>query len=53
MDLPPAFDESIAGRASTAYSLFTDIVLSGEENPVAEWSDYHKNSGVPPPAIDF
>lgn len=53
LEIPPAFDEEIAAQASAAYSVFTDIVLSGEENPVAEWRDYHKRSNVPAPSIDF
>ena len=52
LELPPAFDEDVAKRASTAYSIFTDIVLSGEENPESEWRDYHKDSNIPTPSFD-
>ena len=52
LELPPAFDEDVAQRASTAYSIFTDIVLSGEENPESKWRDYHKDSNIPTPSFD-
>jgi hypothetical protein len=52
LEMPPAFDEAIANRASTAYSIFTDIVLSGGENPESEWRDYHKDSNIPTPSFD-
>ena len=52
LELPPAFDEDVAQRASTAYSIFTDIVLSGEENPESKWRDYHKDSNIPVPSFD-
>lgn len=53
LELPPAFDEDVAQRASTAYSIFTDIVLSGEENPASKWRDYHEGSGIPTPSFDY
>jgi len=49
LELPPAFDEDIAKEAANAYSVFTDIVLSGALNPAAEWRDYCRGSGVPMP----
>ena len=49
LELPPAFEASIANRASTAYSMFTDIVMSGTKDPAAEWRDYYKGSGIPMP----
>jgi hypothetical protein len=52
MEMPPAFDEDVARRAATAYSIFTDIVLSGEEDPVAAWLDYHKDADIPMPTFD-
>ena len=52
LEMPPAFDEDIANRASTAYSIFTDIVLSGGENPESEWRDYHTDSNIPTPSFD-
>ena len=52
LELPAAFEESIAREAATAYSLFTDIVLSGAENPALEWRDYHQNSGIPFPDFE-
>ena len=51
-DLPPAFDEYTASLAPTAYSIFTDIVLSGAKDPDLEWRDYYKNSIVPIPDFD-
>jgi hypothetical protein len=50
--LAPAFDEDNASLASTAYSIFTDIVLSGAKDPDLEWRDYYKDSNIPMPSID-
>lgn len=47
--LPSAFDESLAHTAPTAYSIYTDIILAGADDPDLEWRDYHRNSNVPPP----
>jgi hypothetical protein len=47
LEMPSCFDDDIAGMAPTAYSIFTDIVLSGVENPGLEWRDYYKNSNIP------
>ena len=52
MEMPPAFTEDVAKIASTAYSIFTDIVLSGEENPATEWRHYHKDCNIPTPTFD-
>jgi len=49
LELPPAFDESIAKKASNAYSMFTDIVMSGDKDPAAEWRNYYQDSGIPMP----
>jgi hypothetical protein len=49
VEMPSAFDESIAREAPTAYSIFTDIVISGAPDPLAEWLDYHKGTLVPIP----
>jgi hypothetical protein len=51
LELPPAFDEVIAKKASTAYSMFTDIVMSGAKDPAAEWRDYYQDSGIPMPVF--
>ncbi len=48
-DLPPVFDEGIASDVANAYSIFTDIVLSGSEDPDLEWRDYYKDSNIPIP----
>ena len=50
--LPPAFDEDTAALAPTAYSIFTDIVLSGAKDPGLEWRDYYKDSNIPIPNFD-
>ena len=52
LEMPPAFAEDIARAASTAYSVFTDIVLSGEQNPVTEWRACHKDFDIPTPRFD-
>ena len=52
LEMPPAFAEDIAKLASTAYSLFTDIVLSGDANPATEWRDYYKDYNIPTPTFD-
>ena len=49
--MPPAFDAGLATIAPVAYSLFTDIVLSGAEDPLFEWFDYHRDTGIPMPAF--
>ncbi|MFQ5549269.1 MAG: hypothetical protein ACE5FV_13320 [Woeseia sp.] len=49
IELPPAFDEDIASEAATAYSFFTDIVISGAEDPEQEWRQYHKGINIPLP----
>jgi hypothetical protein len=49
LDLPSVFDAAIARDASTAYSVFTDIVLAGAADPVREWREYHRDFDVPLP----
>lgn len=49
LDLPPAFDTAYASSAPTAYSLFTDIVIAGADDPLAEWRDYHEGLFIPEP----
>ena len=49
LDLPSAFDESIARDAPAAYSIFTDIVVSGAKDPMAEWREYHPGTAIPEP----
>ena len=49
LELPAAFDESISKKASNAYSMFTDIVMSGAEDPATEWREYYQDSGIPMP----
>lgn len=52
LNLPSVFDEEVASIAPTAYSIFTDIVLSGAENPDLEWRDYYKDCNIPVPNFD-
>ena len=52
LELPTAFDESIAREAAATYAVFSDIVLSGAVNPAAEWRDYARQEGVPMPEFD-
>lgn len=49
LDMPSAFEPRLAAIAPVAYSLFTDIVLSGAQDPLAEWLAYHRDSGIPMP----
>lgn len=49
LDLPTAFDESIARDAPAAYSIFTDIVVAGAKDPLAEWREYHAGTAIPEP----
>lgn len=49
LELPPAFDESVAREAANAYSVFTDIVVSGSPDPAREWRDYAAGLGIPLP----
>lgn len=49
LDLPSAFDEHLARTAPGAYSIFTDIVVAGASDPLAEWRDYHEGQNIPEP----
>ena len=53
IELPSAFDEDMASIAPNAYSIFTDIVLSGTEDPDLEWRAYYKDSKIPIPNFDL
>jgi hypothetical protein len=52
LELPPAFEEDIAKPVSTAYSIYTDIVVSGAADPDSEWRDYYKDSNIPVPHFE-
>lgn len=52
LGLPSCFDKEVAEIAPTAYSIFTDIVLSGAKNPVREWREYFKDSAIPCPGLN-
>lgn len=47
LELPPAFDEDVAQIVVTAFSIYTDVVVSGAEDPDREWHDYCEKTGVP------
>lgn len=49
LEMPSAFEVSISKKASNAYSMFTDIVMSGAEDPAAEWRECYQDSGIPMP----
>lgn len=49
LDLPSAFEPDIAHDAAAAYSIFTDIVVAGAKDPLAEWRDYHAGTQLPEP----
>lgn len=46
LNLPPAFDEEIAQTVVTAFSIYTDVVISGAEDPDREWHEYCDGMGV-------
>lgn len=47
--LPPSFATDEADAIATAYSILTDIILSGAEDPVGEWCEYYQDSNIPCP----
>lgn len=51
LEMPSAFADELAQLAANAYSLYTDIILSGAPNPDLEWRDYHKDSNIPVPVF--
>ena len=51
IEMPAAFEESVAREAIMAYPIFTDIVLAGDKFPDREWREYHKGSNVPLPVF--
>lgn len=53
LELPPALAEDIAKPVSTAYSIYTDIVVSGAADPDGEWRDYYKDSNIPVPHFEL
>lgn len=46
LNLPPAFDEDVAQVVVTAFSIYTDVVVSGAEDPDQEWQAYCAQLGV-------
>ena len=53
LELEPVFDAAVAKPVSTAYSIYTDIVISGAADPDGEWRDYFKDSEVPVPSFQW
>ncbi|NOX70206.1 MAG: hypothetical protein GXP15_13540 [Gammaproteobacteria bacterium] len=51
--LPSCFEPHVADIAPTAYSIFTDIVLSGAGNPGREWREYYRDSEIPYPQFEI
>jgi len=52
LGLPPAFDPASATATATAYSIYTDVVVSGATDPDREWREYVRASGLSLPAIE-
>ena len=52
LELPPAFEESVAREVTSVYPVFADIVLSGAADPGLEWRDYCRGMNVPMPVLD-
>ncbi len=50
LEMAPALEESVAQDAANAYSMFTDIVLSGADDPATEWREYVANAAIPLPS---
>lgn len=48
----PAFDSAAAQAIANAYSIYTDIVLSGAADPDREWRDYCAAIGIPADDIE-
>lgn len=48
LNLPPAFDEDVAQTIVTAFSIYTDVVVSGATDPDREWQDYCSGMGLSP-----
>ena len=40
LELPPVFDEDVAQAVVSAYSIYTDVVVSGADDPDREWREY-------------
>lgn len=52
LGMDPVFDAEVAKPVSTAYSIYTDIVVSGAADPDGEWRDYYKDSNIPVPHFE-
>jgi len=52
LDLPPAFEADIAQVVVTAFSIYTDVVVSGADDPEREWHQYCETAGVPVMSAD-
>jgi len=52
LELPPAFPGSRPAETATAYSIYTDVVVSGAADPDREWRDYVRDSGLELPPVE-
>ena len=48
LNLPPAFEADNAQTIVTAFSIYTDVVVSGADDPEREWQDYCAGLGLDP-----
>jgi hypothetical protein len=46
LNLPPAFEAEVAQTIVTAFSIYTDVVVSGARDPDREWQDYCSGMGI-------
>jgi hypothetical protein len=49
--LPSAFSPELSAAAPVAYSLYMDIVVSNARDPLTEWTEYHRGTGIPMPKV--
>lgn len=47
LNLPPVFDEDVAQAVVSAYSIYTDVVVSGADDPDREWREYCATLNLP------
>ena len=52
LGLPPMFPEEHAQPVVSAYSIYTDVVVSGAEDPDREWREYCRGLNIPSLVID-
>ena len=52
LGLPPMFAEVHAQAIVSAYSIYTDVVVSGADDPDGEWRDYCRGLNIPSLTVD-